>query len=138
MLYVIVYVFGVASALSVVPVRLELHCIDTVWVLVVGVKPNSIHAVLVHLFHVYPSLTVALIVTDFHHLYVHAPLTLLIHVHLFNVNPKVFLLYQTQYLLLSAVNIWFVVFTVVVLVVGCPTLHHTKISHRSGFDHIFS
>ena len=89
MLYVIVYVFGVASALSVVPVKFEfkLHDIDTVWLLVVGVKlSKSLHSVFVHLFHVYPPLTVALIVTDFQHLYVHAPLTLLIHVHFVNFN----------------------------------------------------
>ena len=43
-------------------------------------------ALFVQFTHVYQSLTVASILTCFPYLYVHAPVTLLIHVHLFNVN----------------------------------------------------
>ena len=135
MLYVIVYVFNVVSDLNVTfP-----HASFIVWLCVVAVNVlGSVHVTFVHLLHVYPFFTVVFIATPDHHLYVHPHVGFCVPVHAVNVNVYVFLLYHTPYLLSFVLNVWSVVFTVALLVLGCHTLHHTNASQSLlGFVPIF-
>ena len=95
LLYVTVYVFAVVVAVNAV------FCVNVTVVAFVVALAGLFHALLVHLLHVYQSLTVASILTVCPYLYVtafvvlvHPLFTALIHVHLLNVNVTGFLLNQ--------------------------------------------
>ena len=76
--------------------------------------------------------------TDFHRLYVHAPLTLFIHVHVFSVNPYVFLVNHILYVLFP-VNVGAVLLMLAVVVLGAPVLTHANASQLLlGFVYIFA
>ena len=87
---------------------------------------GSFPALFVQFTNVYPALTVASILTCFPYLYVHAPLTLLIHVHLFNVNVYVLLANHILYVLF-ALNVGAVLLNVAVLLLGAAAFIHLNV-----------
>ena len=81
--------FAVASDLNVTAP----HAITIFWLFVDAVNVvGVVHAVFVHVLHVYPFFTVVSIATLAHHLYVHAHVGLCVPFHALNVNAYVFLL----------------------------------------------
>jgi len=77
------FVTSLASDLNVT----AQHAITIFWLFVVAVNVvGVVHDVFVHVLHVYPFFTVALIATLAHHLYVHAHVGLWVPSHALNVN----------------------------------------------------
>ena len=100
-------------------------------VVLAGLSPFT----LVHPLKIYHVLHVALIITCFWYLYVHAPLVVSTHDQLFNVKLYVFLSYQHAYVVFVA---FAVVTKLAALVPGFHTLAHLYVDQLPGLVHKFA